>query len=314
MGIEEVKIPLLPATYRTPSHSVRLVSADLQSFLECELSVERLNAVHKWLWLAGLPSSPRPLHYQRLKKREIVVAEQLDLHMVWSPSRILIKPLSRFLFCPHFWHANICPHPLLYQTALGFLLSYIALIEREIDLKIAKDKCLIPESITWAGWLALVEEIITTISQGAAYPTGNAAIDILSTRALHTSVNPRFYYGELRLGRLNWIYRLIQRAPRGYLSSCTTYGEFVKENVNSLITIFAYTAIVLSAMQVGLATTFLSEDYAFGRASYVFSLFAIIAPLAGIVGLLAVLAVFFTMNLLRTLKVRGDRRQQGAGV
>ncbi|KAF2184344.1 hypothetical protein K469DRAFT_181594 [Zopfia rhizophila CBS 207.26] len=72
---------------------VRLISADIRSFLECELHLDRVNRIHKWLWRVSLPASPHLLHVQRLKKREIAVAEQLDLHLVWSPSCIFIKPL-----------------------------------------------------------------------------------------------------------------------------------------------------------------------------------------------------------------------------
>ena len=88
----------------------------------------------------------------------------------------------------------------------------------------------------------------------------------------------------------------------------------MKENVNSLITLFAYTTIVLSAMQVGLATQWLEDNYAFGMASYVFSIFSIVAPISAILFLVLVLGFVFTINLLRTLKIRKRRRLQGAGV
>lgn len=305
--------PLLPATYRNRHHMVRLVNVDIRSFLECELDVDRLNRIHKWLWLVGLPAAPRPLHYQALKKREIAVAEQLDLHLVWSPSRIFIKPLPRFLLCPAFWRASICPSELLYRTAYGFLLSYIALVEREIDYNIAIEKGLIPKEITWPDWLAFAEEVMLTSAQTRAY-LFQPSTTSLSSLEMHMPVNPRFFYGELRVGRLNWIYRLVLGHPRGYWSGCTTYGAFVRENINSLISLFAYTTIVLSAMQVGLATSFLAEDYAFGMASYVFSVFSIAAPLVAIAAILGVLGVLFTINLLRTLRIRRKRKRQGAGV
>lgn len=303
--------PLLPATYRNRHHMVRLVGADIGAFLECEFDVHRLNRIHKWLWLVGLPTSPRPLHYQRLKKREIVIAEQLDLHLVWSPTRIFIKPLPRFLFSPRFWQHHICPCDHVYRTALGFLLSYVALIEREVDFNIATKDGLIPADITWPGWLDLAQEIVLTSSHANSYLSETSKLSSLEP---HIPVNPRFYYGELRVGRLNWIYRIALGKPRGYLSGCTTYGAFIRDNVNSLITLFAYTTIVLSAMQVGLATQWLAEDYAFGMASYVFSVFAILAPLSAIVVVVFVFLVVFTINLLRTLRIRKKRVQSGAGV
>ncbi|KAF2867481.1 hypothetical protein BDV95DRAFT_503009 [Massariosphaeria phaeospora] len=310
-GGPEPATPLLPATYRF-QHMVRLVRADVRSFLECELDVSRLNRIHGWLWLCGLPSTPRPLHYQKLKKREIVIAEQADLHLVWSPSRIFIKPLPRYLLSPKFWKTDICPHDDLYRTALGFLLSYATLIEREADFKIAKESGLIPEEVSWTAWLEWVEEIVTM----SAYAESLLSSPSTSSSSFlpHVPVNERFYYGELRIGRLNWIYRLVLGKPRGYLSGCTTYGAFMRQNINSLLTLFAYTTIVLSAMQVGLTTPSLTNNYTFGMAAYIFSIFAILAPLLTIFTLSSILVVLFVANLLRTLRIRGKRRRMGAGV
>ncbi|KAH7378339.1 hypothetical protein BKA66DRAFT_442995 [Pyrenochaeta sp. MPI-SDFR-AT-0127] len=314
--VSQPKIPLLPATFRN-KFAIQSVNTNIHGFLDVELNVERLNCVHRWLWLVGLPTTPRPLHYQAVKKRDIVVSEQLDLHLVWSSTSsatIFIKPLPRFLLCPAFWRTHICPHPHLYRTALGFLLSYVALIEREVDLNMAINHSLIPKEITWPGWVALVEEIVCVSSQAKSYLVDLSPASSTSTLEHRAPVNPRFYYGELRLGRLNWIYRLVLGNPRGYLSGCTTYGAFMRDNVNSFITLFAYTTIVLSAMQVGLATDFLVNDYAFGMASYVFSIFSILAPLGCIVGILGIISMMFVINLTRTLRIRGKRRRQGAGV
>jgi hypothetical protein len=190
-------------------------------------------------------------------------------------------------------------------------MSHVALIEREVDYHLAISLHLIPGEITWSGWLEFVEEIVRMSSQNNAFLSRPSRISSLEP---HVPVNPRFYYGELRLGRLNWIYRLLLGKPRGYFSNCTTYGAFMRDNVNSLITLFAYTTIVLSAMQVGLATQWLEGDYAFGMASYVFSVFAILAPLTAIMVLILILGALFVVNLLRTLRIRKKRRLQGAGV
>ncbi|KAI4931259.1 hypothetical protein J4E85_003849 [Alternaria conjuncta] len=313
-GSSGPEVPLLPATYRR-NYKIEPVSNNIGAFLDIELNVRRLNEVHKWLWLVGLPSAPRPLHYQVVKKREIVVTEQLDLHLVWSSassSSILLKPLPRFLLCPNFWVTEICPRRHLYETALGFMLSYVALIEREVDYNLAINHGLIPKEVTWSGWLALVGEVVCTSVQTHTIDASAASsVSLLEDRP---RVNQRFNYGELRLGRLNWIYRLAMGELRGYLSGCSTYGAFMRDNVNSLITLFAYTTIVLSAMQVGLATEPLANDYSFGMASYVFSLFSILAPLACIVAILGVIAFMFVVNLARTLRIRGQKRRQGVKV
>jgi hypothetical protein len=88
----------------------------------------------------------------------------------------------------------------------------------------------------------------------------------------------------------------------------------MRDNVNSLITLFAYTTIVLSAMQVGLSTQPLANDYSFGMASYVFSLFSILAPLACIAAVVGVIGLMFVINLVRTLRIRRQKRRQGVKV
>ena len=307
------RTPLVPATYRTKRHMVRLVSDDVRAFLDSDLDVDRLNDIHQFLWLAGLPSAPRPLHYQAMKKRDIVVAEQLDLHLVWSPARIFIKPVPKYLLCAEFWRTHICPYPELYRTAFGLLTTYIALIEREVDYNVAVNIGILSKEVTWPAWLVFAEEVTLASERSKAYLDPSTATHH-SPLERHITVNRRFYYGELRVGRLNWIYRIARRQPRGYFSGCTTYGAFMRDNVNSFIALFAYATIVLSAMQVGLATPWLVDDYAFGMASYVFSIFAILAPLSVIAALFGVLGVLFTINLLRTLRIRVKRRSQGAGV
>ncbi|KAF2677394.1 hypothetical protein K458DRAFT_395895 [Lentithecium fluviatile CBS 122367] len=304
--------PLLPATYRTKRHMVRLVSDDVRAFLDSDLDVDRLNDIHKWLWMAGLPSAPRPLHYQAMKKRDIVVAEKLDLHLVWSPARIFVKPVPRYLLSSEFWRAHICPYPQLYATAFGVLMTYVALIEREVDYNLAVNNGLLPKEVTWPAWLVFAEEVMLASERSKAYL--DPSLTSHSSFEPSVSINRRFFYGELRVGRLNLIYRVVLWQPRGYFSGCTTYGAFVRDNVNSFIALFAYATIVLSAMQVGLATPWLGDDYAFGMASYVFSVFAIIAPLSVLAALFGVLGILFTVNLLRTLRIRAKRRIRGAGV
>lgn len=230
---------------------------------------------------------PRPLHLQRIKMRETFVTEQMDLHLVWYSKRIYIKPIPRFLLDPRFWEEHLCGNAQLYQCAMGFLLSYAALIEHESDYRIAKESNLLPEEVTWSQWVLLVHQL-------------------LNCRNL-TTINKRYVYGELRLGRLNLIYRLRKGMIRGYLSSCTTYGDFVRDNLNSLISLFAYTTIVLSAMQVGLGTSYLQENRAFQRASYVFSIFSIVAPLSSIGVVVVVLIGLVLNNLIATLIFRKQR-------
>lgn len=281
-------IPLFPASYRTKRGGFSTVAKpDDVEYLSSELCVDRLNDIHAWLWIVGRPMSARPLHLQRIKLREIFVTEQMDLHLVWAPQQIYLKPIPRFLLDVEFWERQLCHNEKLYACALGFLLSYIALIEHESDYRIAIETHLLPMEITWSQWVILVEQL-------------------LNCRNL-TCINKRFIYGELRLGRLNLIYRLIKGRIRGYLNNCTTYAEFFRDNLNSLITLFASITIVLSAFQVGLSTQKLQDNRAFSSAAYAFAVFSIAAPLLSVAFVAAALVGLFYYNLIATLIYRRQR-------
>ena len=122
-----------------------------------------------------------------------------------------------------------------------------ALISHESDFYIAKEKHLLPgeeDEVTWdAGGL----------------------LSSNSTRSnIHQKVDRRFVYGELRLSRLNKIYYLSQRSfLRGYMSHWHEYGTFFHDNFAWLVSATVYMAIVLTAMQVGLATNTLANNDAF---------------------------------------------------
>ncbi|RYO90471.1 hypothetical protein DL766_007769 [Monosporascus sp. MC13-8B] len=81
---------LLPALYRTNKGDLKPSSPGDLTYLEEELGVGRLHKLTDWLWIAGRPMPPRPLHHQLLLGREIVIAERMDLHLVWSSGRIFL--------------------------------------------------------------------------------------------------------------------------------------------------------------------------------------------------------------------------------
>ncbi|KAK1673680.1 hypothetical protein BDP55DRAFT_695371 [Colletotrichum godetiae] len=275
--IENDLASLLPASRRTkdddlaaPACSSVLDSANVKfdqlrlaaihDWVDEETDLRRLADIHNWLWTAGRPMPPRPLHQQRLLNREIVVTEKLDLHLVWTTGRIFVKPLSRFLLEPHFWarvlqchrvpvsNADPCSCGGRRERALGFLFSHAALIAHESDFHIAKEMHLIPEEVQWLAWRTAVREFLGTSS---VYPW----------------IDPRFYYGELRLSRLNKIYFFWKTPFRGYMSRWNQYGSFFHDNFALLASSTVYIAVVLTAMQVGLATEALQDNGAFQSAS-----------------------------------------------
>lgn len=307
---------LLPASYRTEiDHLTRIRAPDIRdiTFLRQELDLQRLNSVFDWLWLAGRPMPPRPIHYQLILGRDILVTEDMGMHLVWTTGRIFIKPIPRFLLDPLFWSDCLsCPSgcPGLRQRensnqegvpscrlglraqALGFLLSYTGLISHESDFFIAQEKHLIPKDVEWPSWKRLVSELLD--------------IDNIDCK-----INQRFLYGELRLDRLNKIYILSGRDVfRGYLPSWQQYGAYFRDNLAWLASATVYIAIVLTAMQVGLATS-LSENKAFRSASYGFTIFAILGPLLAAGMILLVFIFTFMDNWFEA--VRYKKRRFGRG-
>ncbi|KAI1824111.1 hypothetical protein F4861DRAFT_507365 [Xylaria intraflava] len=294
---------LLPASFRTEHDYLAQPKLYDTRYFQKELGVERLSLLHKWLWLAGRPMPPRPLHYQLLQRREIVIAEQIDLHLVWTSGRMFLKPIPRYLLEPKFWTtylacqhdppcthaaANPCTHHRLWRCALGFLFSYAALICYESDFLLAQERHLLPREVRWQSWRKLVEE--------------------LGTEHIYDRIHPRYIYGELRLSRLNKIESI--RAGfsfRGYMSSWTRYEDFFSSYFTLLASATVYIAIVLTAMQVGLATDALAQNRAFQSASYGFTVFSIIGPLAAGGLIFGYFLFMFYSNVAVTVRYRKER-------
>ena len=242
----------------------------------------------------------------------------MDMHLVWTTGRIFLKPVPRFLLEPRFWTLYLsAPGPCscfmhevqdtgstttgapkvkngqkrhsstagqcnggLQMRALGFLFSYTALIAHESDFHIAKEKHLLPEEVTWDGWTTFVKE--------------------LDPENIYDKIDKRFKYGEFRLSRLNEIYRLT-RWPlflKPYVTSWHEYHSFFGAHFTWLASATVYVVVVLTAMQVGLATDALKEDRSFQSSSYGFTIFAILGPVVTVVLILLAFLVLFSYNWL----------------
>ncbi|KAI9858473.1 MAG: hypothetical protein M1830_006334 [Pleopsidium flavum] len=265
----------IPALIRTRTSGLFQPRRDVGTFLSIELDVSRLNELHKHLWLAGLPTGARALHRQKLMDREIVLTEQADLHLVWYQNRIFIKPLPTFLLRQSMWRDHLCRSQDLYANACGFLLSYAWLVCYRTDFRIAQELGLVPFSVEWESWTTFMADVLSHVAPSAS-----------------EIVNERYHYGELRLSRLNWIYRFstkrfnLRNFIRGYHQGPSWYSLFLKRNFGWLVVAFAYIAIVLSAMQVGLATDRLGKSSSFQKASYGFAIFSMIMPVFGVLFIL----------------------------
>lgn len=297
----------LPAVYHDKSRSLQIIEEidehSIQKYLEWELTVPRLNEIHGYLWLAGRPMGPRPLHRQAMLGRELVTTEQVDLHMVWQATRIFIKPMPDFLLDYEFWRDHICRDTNLYECACGFLLSYVWLVCSKSDLRRAQDAGLLGHEINWENWVSFTRSLLR-------------AIDIQTLE----QVNRRYHYGELRLSRLNWIYRLASNHRshvtliRGYMYGYTKYSEVVQRNFAWVLVAFVYITIVLTAMQVGLATDRLGQSDTFQTVSYGFTVFSIVAPLIIVAFLAFNLLSLSAFNIFATIsfKRRTERARRGS--
>lgn len=237
----------------------------LKSYVDSQLDMSRLNVIHDRLWRAGLPSNVQPLHHQKLRERNIVVTERVDLHLVWyvwsrcnvclwgcalrgcariisrtnlssrMNDRIFIKPLPTFLLNYESYQDHITSDNSLHASALGFLRTYQNMIQYHIDFTMAQESGLIPLAVTWRAWNRFRMDLQTRITRSH-------------------QINKRYHYGELRLSRLNTIYRLYRRQWRGgYFLVHTRYQSFFRANFQWLILAFAYLSVSLSAFQVLLA-------------------------------------------------------------
>ncbi|KAK0704076.1 hypothetical protein B0T26DRAFT_865314 [Lasiosphaeria miniovina] len=187
-------------------------------------------------------------------------------------------------------------HRHLRQCALGFLLSYVALVVHESDFAIAKDRRLIPEEVTWPRWRTFVRQILAG---------GGSANGLYGDAG---AVAPRFIYGELRLNRLNIIlFALRGPLSAGFMPTWRTYGSFLRDNSAWIIAATAYIVVVLSAMQVGLSTDRLADDASFQAASYGFSVFSILVPIAMFLLLVLFSAFLWIYNSARTRQFERHR-------
>jgi hypothetical protein len=296
-------VRMLPTFYHDNRHHPVRTTDDLQEFFRHEFDLKRLNDIHVHLWLAGRLMVARPLQRQNMMSRQIIATDLVDLHLTWTGSNIYLKPFPSYLLDRKVWETHLCESNDLYQDALGFVISYVWLICSEIDFQIAMDNSnkvrLLPVDLTWLQWSAFAREVSRDI------PIGRITSE--------HPINKRYHYGELRLNRINLIYRLspqfrFRHVIRGYHFNYQRYSGILERNFAWLLVVFAYIVIVLTAMQVGLATDELKDDKRFNEASFGFAILSIILPVAAVGIMLLMLGIFFFYNLIaQIIHLRGKR-------
>lgn len=294
----------------TESEEILLASSHVQRFLKDDLSFSGLDKVYKYLWWAGRQFPARPLHRQVHELgRAIALTCRADLHLVWCSEtrRVFLKPLPKYLLSYFSWASHVSIDQDLDASARGFLLSYIWLIRNEHDWAMAHDASLLPAEVTWVAWRGFVESVIRS---------GGLSVNGL------VGVHRRFHYGELRVNRLDHIYRFTRpsnRQPllRGYGGLLpSSYSDFFRKEFGWIIVVFAFCTTLLSALQVGLATDFLGSSETLqvvSSGSALFSLLVLGATVVLIFALCIGLFVFFLVKTLANTAVREQKRRIWAG-
>ncbi|KAJ1322936.1 DUF6601 domain-containing protein [Microdochium nivale] len=266
-------------------------TTDPFAVLARDLQTPKLDRLHKYLWTAGLMRPARPLHRQRQLNRAILITERPDEHLVWQEASIFIKPLPEYLLSHSFWVYSICPHDAtLYSSALGMLLSYTWLIQSQPDLRIAHETGLIPTDVDWRAWSCLARDVIKASFEFHREITRTAHRAELQKIADDTPW--RYDYGELRLSRLSRLVRIgragwsARNVTGGFAAGSQRYTTLFERNFGWLIVVFVYPSVVLSALQVALATARFSDDAVFQAFSYSIALATL-----GLVVLVALLAL-----------------------
>lgn len=321
LNAEATLVDQLPACFRVDEDLFASDGFSDLNWIEQELDPKRLHKITHLLWLAGRPVPPRPLHHQLVLGRNIIASERIDMHMVWGQGRIFIKPLPRYLLDTRFWREHLtcscasmspkmlgdeshlvpncaCGRQRLRGCALGLLLHYAALITYESDFAIAVERHLIPFDISWPRWRRFVREIL--------HHNGGDG----SPRAVYSGAAERFVYGELRINRLNLIHVVRVGPFSNFFAMWNSYGSFYRDNWALIVGGTAWILLILSAMQVGLGTTKLSDNETFQAASYGFTVFSIVGPLGGFMIMMGLFASAMFYNYLRTRRFEVARQEK----
>jgi hypothetical protein len=286
----------LPTITGRPSEEVVLANDSIEHFLTEALNLERLNRIHGHLWMAGRPMRARPLHRYKMLLFEILHTQQMDLHLLHFNDKLMIKPLPEWLLCADFWSKHLCHDTRLHASACGFLLSYVWLLVTPLDLKLAHDLSLVPSFVTWHWWKDMVKDFL-----------GHVNINTLA------QVNKRYHFGDLRLGRINSIYRsrfFFTHFVRGYLYGYNRYAVFFQRNFSWILTVFVFFGLVLTAMQVGLGLKELENNHVFLRGSLVVVIFSMVSVLAAIGAIGLITTMIYLYNMVSAIIHAASRQKQ----
>ncbi|PVF94181.1 hypothetical protein CPB86DRAFT_789290 [Serendipita vermifera] len=220
----------IPNTNVSLTDSLKFLKKET-TFKERDTSLD-LNHLHRWLWLAGLPAKyTRPLHQHKVLRRDIIITEQMRLHLTWIDDIVFLKPIPRALLNYQFFHDHVCSDEDIYSRVMGFLYTYLRSIRHESDFDIAVQHKLLPHT-TWEKWLAFTRDFPEPPNQRQG---------------------TRWDFGELRIWRLNIIARVLYfRLLRGWITLTRDTGVYFTGFFALIAALFAVLSVTLSAFQVAM--------------------------------------------------------------
>ena len=254
-----------------------------------DLSVADLNSIHNYLGIAGRLRNISPLNYQRAIRRTIIPCEKARLHLCWSDHTIYIKPLPDLLLNAAYVQEHVSKSRETSSLILGFVHSYCALVKSPLDLAIAKQSHLISERVSFAQWHRFRDAVLT--------------------RTDTSNINPRYQYGELRIGRLDLIWRVLFRG-KGYFTTHREYSAYFTQYFQAFFVVFAFVTTILQSMQVVLATSGGDVSPTLEAVSYFFAVIAMMGVLACLTFVVLLFGILLVYNVTRTILAH---RREGGG-
>jgi hypothetical protein len=249
-----------------------------QTRLRKTLRNETLESMYNQLWYAGRKGNISPLHHQKVIRRDIVLTERARLHLIWLDKTVYIKRLDDGLLSWEYFSKIACNNEVVHRAACGFLRSYTHLIEYPSDLEIAKTHGLVNKDIGWKDWHAFRTSVLHHLAE--------------------RNIRDRYEYGELRLGRLNQIYRM-KLLGLSYFNVYRDYSSYFGGNYMTLVTLFALVSVALSAMQV--MTSIDGIPAAIFVTSYRFAIGTLVALAGSCTALLVLYVGLYAWNWLLIL-------------
>lgn len=257
-------------------------------FLLRELTCHDLEELQRYLdWVAGRGYwRIDPLHEHNLKGRQVKVAEDADLHLIWQGDGVFLKPIPKCLYSHRFWQDNLSNNRSpIYMKTLGFLRSYAYLIRHESDFEIAKDAHLVPVTLNYTSFKSFIDHFRSVVDE---------------------EVSPRWHFGQLRLSRLDWAVLLFQPGSRRnqgilrklyYRERYWETRQFLQGNSALLLFWFAFLSLLFSALQVFLAAEAMTTRTSGVKSSSNFALFFFWFNLFGLIVLVLISFIVVSAQL-----------------